>query len=355
MMVSRADLIKLVPLDRIHGSSLNSLLAKAGVMELKQGALLFERGDTSPFAYYLMSGRLELLSADGRVSVLEAGSRQALFAVGNLIPRQMRAVVGSPSSMVVRFERKLLEQECGEELLPKDADMALSEVDDLPDADRAWLLRLLRTPLFGDLPVSNIKRLFGSLEEVLVSADEVVLHEGAPAHHFFILRKGSARVVRACGEREIILNRLKELDSFGGEALITGKLRGATVIMDGDGILMRVNKDAFLDLIKTPLVKRVNLEQAARMIQGDRSRIIDVRGEDEFADGHLRDVRNIPLYMLYLKSRQFVRGHRYIVYCDTGERADAAAFLLAAKGFHVYVLEEGSKILQDEIEGEEVR
>ncbi len=340
MKVSRADLKKLVPLGQLQSGSLKYLLSRSLVLDLGQGARLFDFGDVAPYAYYLISGELELVSADGRTTCIQAGTAQSQFPVGNLVPRQVRVLACSVTAKVLRIERSAMERELAWGLPPDAGNVALAEVEYLPDGDRSWLLQLLRTPVLFGLPIANIRHLFGCFEEVSVRAEETVLQEGAEAHHFFILRRGSARVVRIRDGREIELNRLHEMDAFGGEALITEHPRGASVIMNTDGLLMRIPKKAFIDYMKTPLVRRVSTARALRLVRRDRSRFIDVRTEEEFSEGHLAQARNIPLYLLYLKCRKFVQSHRYIVYCDTGGRSEAAAFLLRQQGFTAYVLDD---------------
>ena len=68
---------------------------------------------------------------------------------------------------------------------------------------------------------------------------------------------------------------------------------------------------------------------------------LDVRLESEHANTGIKGSRNIPLYMLRLKVDSLDPKASYIVYCDTGRRSSAAAFLLSERGLHVYVLKGG--------------
>lgn len=50
---------------------------------------------------------------------------------------------------------------------------------------------------------------------------------------------------------------------------------------------------------------------------------------------------NLPLYQLRLKASSLEPRRHYIVFCQTGSRSCAAAFLLSQRGFEVSVLRGG--------------
>jgi rhodanese-related sulfurtransferase len=85
--------------------------------------------------------------------------------------------------------------------------------------------------------------------------------------------------------------------------------------------------------------------QATQMINRGRSTaVIDVRGADEFAAGHLRDAKNIPLADLGNRVGELDKAKvkTVIVVCQTGARADKATRLLKSAGFEdIYSLEGG--------------
>ncbi|HUI62696.1 MAG TPA: rhodanese-like domain-containing protein, partial [Steroidobacteraceae bacterium] len=55
----------------------------------------------------------------------------------------------------------------------------------------------------------------------------------------------------------------------------------------------------------------------------------------------IEDAINIPLYFIRLKLSALDRNIPYVVYCDTGRRSSAAAFILVERGFDAYVLTGG--------------
>jgi rhodanese-related sulfurtransferase len=71
-----------------------------------------------------------------------------------------------------------------------------------------------------------------------------------------------------------------------------------------------------------------------------------VRLESEHANQGLPGSLNIPLFMLRLKVDSLNPNVPYILYCDTGRRSSAAAFLLSERGFQTYVLQGGIEAQQ---------
>jgi rhodanese-related sulfurtransferase len=68
---------------------------------------------------------------------------------------------------------------------------------------------------------------------------------------------------------------------------------------------------------------------------------LDVRLENEYKNSNIKGSLNIPLYMLRLKVDSLDITRKWVIYCDTGRRSSAAAFLLSERGFDVYVLKGG--------------
>jgi rhodanese-related sulfurtransferase len=97
-----------------------------------------------------------------------------------------------------------------------------------------------------------------------------------------------------------------------------------------------------------PLVNRqlagatVGTLQATRLINDSGAVIVDVRGSEEFAGGHLANSRNIPLADIDKRASEIPGGKPVIVVCGTGTRAGRAAAVLRKGGrADVYCLDGG--------------
>ena len=271
--------------------------------------------------------------------VVESGTDRGRYAIANLLPRQYRARVASKQALIARMDRDLLEKEVTWGQLSH-----TSKKGEKP-ADNDWKITLLRTPTFSRLPMTNVQQLFEELQEFPAKAGQVIIREGEPGDYYYIIRKGKCKVVRNVGVREIKLGILEKADAFGDEALVSGKPRNATVVMETDGMLMRLSKANFQELMHTPLVKRIDLENAMRAVTEGKALLIDVRMEEEFTANRLPHALNIPVFLLYLKTQSLNRRLKYIVYCDTGDCSEAAAFILTRRGFDSYVLKQPARAL----------
>ena len=84
-----------------------------------------------------------------------------------------------------------------------------------------------------------------------------------------------------------------------------------------------------------PRGKRASALQVTQIINRGKSSVVDVRTPEEFAAGHLRDAKNIPLADLATRIGELEKskGRSVVVVCQTGARADKAVRRLAAAGF----------------------
>lgn len=89
---------------------------------------------------------------------------------------------------------------------------------------------------------------------------------------------------------------------------------------------------------------KLSLLQATQMINQGKVLVLDVREADQFAAGHLRDARNIPLKELPQRIGELdkLKGRAVIVICQTGTQASRAESSLKKAGFtEVYGLNGG--------------
>jgi rhodanese-related sulfurtransferase len=93
-----------------------------------------------------------------------------------------------------------------------------------------------------------------------------------------------------------------------------------------------------------PSGRRATALQVTQLINRGKTTVVDVRNADEFAAGHLRDAKNIPLADLSGRIGELdkAKNRTVVVLCQSGARSDKAVRQLAAAGFEdVYSLEGG--------------
>lgn len=80
---------------------------------------------------------------------------------------------------------------------------------------------------------------------------------------------------------------------------------------------------------------KVSTLQATQLINQGKGVIVDVREPAEFAAGHLRDAKNIPLKELSNRTSELdkFKSKTVILVCETGVRSAKAAAQLKKAGF----------------------
>lgn len=88
---------------------------------------------------------------------------------------------------------------------------------------------------------------------------QIIFCEHEPGDELYIIKKGKVKIVKHHNNSEIILSVLKEGEIFGELAIVSDKPRNATAISFGTTIVLPINKDSMIKLIKksSDLLKRI--------------------------------------------------------------------------------------------------
>lgn len=347
------------PLSVLSTERLEELRDLVDVEELGVGVTIFREGDVDNQSVYLLNGDVQMVSVsdprlnttmthkaeDAKHSLAEGQPRQ-LTCTAMTIAKVLRVDNGILDYMLTWDQLAVAEEK--EEVVKKkeepewhktvvvsekttttsnDTDSASSEED-----GRNWIRRMRHIMAFKNMPPANIKSLLQRMETISVDKDEVIIEQGSPGDFYYVLTEGEALVTR-----RVELASLGAGASFGEEALISGSKRNASVTMTTSGLLMRLAKDDFNELLKEPLLDRVTPDEAlVRVAKGNTW--LDVRHVTEFNHSHLPKAKNIPLHELRMRMKELDKEKEYICYCGTGRRSSAATFLLAQNGFKIVVL-----------------
>lgn len=253
----------------------------------------------------------------------------------------------------------LAEEESNTEEIPLAEKQANSD-SNLPDSDTpnhlendsannppiekgAWMRRMRHIMAFKSLPPANIKELLERMESIKVKKGERIVSQGEEGDSFYVLTDGNAQVTRT-----IELAELKAGASFGEESLVSGGQRNASITMTTDGVLMKLSKQDFDNLLKEPMLNRVSPDEGRnRAFKGDRW--LDVRHASEYHHSHLHNANNMPLHEIRMRMVELDKTKHYICYCNTGRRSSAAAFILAQAGYKVSVLNGGVRVMPQDL------
>lgn len=324
----------LIPINSLTPENFRELSAKAVIENLSAGGQLFKQGDRDNHSVFLLSGEAMLTSTDTAVNRnVVAGTEDARYALAQLKPRQFTGTAKTAVT-IARVDSALLDR-----LLTWDQTTGYEVTEFDGSQDPEWMIRMLRNETFQKLPPANINALFARFEPIDVTANQVIIRQGDPGDFYYIIKTGKANVSRKTEKdgKISVVGQLSEGDGFGEEALLSNAPRNATVVMSADGVLMRLARKDFDALMREPLVKWVTLDQAKALAQKGAG-LIDVRTEDEFRSGTVKGSQNLPLYLLRRKAAELDPKRHYVVFCQTGSRSCAAAFLLSQRSFEVSVL-----------------
>lgn len=324
----------LVPLNALSDDHLGQLISRLTIERAGDGEFLFREGDTDHHHVYLLEGRVTLLSGTREVDVVQSGTKTARFALAHHWPRKFSARAKGEVRFV-RIESRLIS-----ELLVRTQSQSyrVSELDGETDGD--WMTQVLRSRVLQQIPPSNIQNVLRRMEEVNISADEVVIRQGEKGDYYYVIVRGTGVVTHTgpAGERQVAV--LGPGDGFGEEALVSEGIRSSTVSMVSDGMLMRLRKEDFVELIGRSLLRSVKMEAAKTLIEQGAS-WVDIRSLEDYAANHLPGALHLPLDTLRERCTDYVFETSYIVYGKHFNDSAVGAFLLRARGFDAWVLEGG--------------
>lgn len=326
----------LEPLSSLSVDKLEEISNKSQVEELPPGRVVFRQGEKDARSTYLLSGQLELqVTGNPRTEVIKAKTADARYPIAQEWPRP--STCRSKTNVVLlHIDSNLLE------ILLSDDPSGTYEVTEISgetDPETDWMLRFLQSPAFLQLPTENIQSILVRLEEIPVQAGQTIIRQGDTDDWYYIVKKGKCHVSRRPAPRadEVRLAMLGPGDGFGEEALITNGKRNATVTMKEAGILMRLSKTDFHELLIKPMLQEVDHPTMMAKVKSGAA-LIDVRNNKEFNDNGIKGAQNIPLSMLRIKAKDLNITREHIVYCNDATQSRAAAFLLAQQSIRVFIL-----------------
>ncbi len=337
-LVDKALLKSFVPPSALNAENFQELSDKATVEEVGAGKTIFSQGDTDKKTIYLIDGELTMTTDTGESTTVTSGTQAAKHPLANFQPRRHTAVAKT-ACKITRVDSDLLD------ILMTWDQMSGIQVDEIhADSDEEggdWMTRILQSKAFLQVPAGNIQAMFMRIQEVPAKAGDVIIKQGDEGDFYYVIKSGECKVTRTSKTgSELTLAKLKGGDAFGEEALLSDAKRNANIVMATDGMLMRLSKEDFNELLKEPMLTWVTREEGDEMVKNGAV-WLDVRLDSEYKNDGIEGSINIPLFMLRIKVTTLSEDKRYILYCDTGRRSSAAAFLLSERGLDAVCLKGG--------------
>jgi CRP-like cAMP-binding protein len=329
----------LAPLDGLKRDNLAALAKKVVVRTLPAGRTLFKEGDSDKRTVWVVGGMVEIKEGDRTIAMVRGGTAEARTPLYPQLPRRVTA------RAVDEINYLSIDSDLLDVMITWDqtGTYEVAELQALEgEGSDDWMTTLLSTKAFHRIPPANIQAIFMRLQRVPYRAGDVIIKQGDDGDFFYVIVSGKCTVTRETplNKEGIKLAELGVGDTFGEEALIAEAKRNATVTMLADGVLMRLNKQDFRELMNEPLLQWVSYDRAREIIARG-GRWLDVRLPSEHQNLAIETSLNIPLYFIRLKLNTLDPKVPYVVYCDTGRRSSAAAYILVERGFDAYVLTGG--------------
>jgi len=335
--ISDSILKQCVPLGLLSQEQQQFLLESCELLNLFAGQPLCKMGDTERVHYYLLHGNLKQEDASSHFRDIYSSSDEAKSPIAYGLPRRVN-ISASTDAQVLKVPIDTLEQVlCWGQV----AKCLLAEVakDAEYKEDYLWIKKLLSSRLFYKVPPMNIVGILKRFQAIEVKAGDQLIQEGDEGSCCYLLKTGSADVVvKAQGDTPVA--SLSAGAVFGEDALVNNKPRNASVIMQEDGVLMKLEKQDFFELLKPAQLTSVMPTNITAFLK-EGAKLLDVRTQAEFDGGHFKDAMNLPLHLIYLKSALLDKQVQYITYSASEERAKAAAFLLNQQGFNAFYMQGG--------------
>lgn len=339
-------LAALEPISSFSPARLRELLDYCHVESAEQGSDPFKNSPIQGQSVYLLRGDLEVEYEDGNRVLIRSGSEWARHPIGKRQP-EIRSALALSRVQLLRVNDDLLDRMVTWDQFAFHDDVKPLSQKDSPESAVKKLLNsgmfsaenLSNSP-FAHLPSANIGKLLNRIEAIAVWDKDVIIREGDEGDYYYLIESGRAQVTRLVGGTNMVLAELKAGDVFGEEALISDTKRNATVTMKSNGVLLRLKKQDFLELMQEPLLHRISYRDAKQKV-GQGAVWLDVRHPPEYRYDKLPGAINVPLNDIRNAIGVLNKMTTYIAYCQSGRRSAAAAFILAQAGYDVHVLENG--------------
>ena len=334
----------LFPMANMSSLRMKELADLCFVEQSRAGADLLIAEDVAGQSVYLLDGEVEIFMLDGKSNRLQGGRAEAKYPLGTGSVLSAKALTDVD---LVRIDDDLLDiMATWDQLAAASLRKAQPDEEASPSIEN-WVIL---SGMFGrgsiqfgaisKLPPAHIEDLLKRFKQLQVKRGETIIQEGAEGDYYYVVEAGRCLVERMIGGVSMQLAELKSGDAFGEEALVSDAKRNATVVMKTDGVLLRLDKKDFVELLREPLLQRVTREVARQKVENG-AQWLDVRYPSEFQFDRLPEAMNVPLSNVRNAFGVLDKDREYVVYCQSERRSSAATFLLAQQGYKAFLLSGG--------------
>lgn len=346
--ISKSTLVRFEPVARLSPSRLEELAAVCFLEPVSKNLDPTRMLNNGMQALYVVTGDLGIRYDNGNKVILRAGTDAAKHPVdaGRL---KIKDTIALTSLDIVRIDLDLLDIMLTWDQLsgypPAQLEQTKVVKPEFKLDSASFNAFKVQNGVFNKLPAANIEAMFARMQPLDVEAGQTIITQGQEGDYYYLINHGTAIVsrVKDPAQGSIMLAEIYKGAGFGEEALASDTKRNATVTMKTAGQLLRLKKQDFIELLKEPTLNNISTADAQAKVTSGVAEWLDVRFASEYAYHHLDGAINAPLHELRSYISQLDTLKEYIVYCQTGRRSSAAAFILAQFGLNVLVLAGGTR------------
>jgi CRP-like cAMP-binding protein/Fe-S-cluster-containing hydrogenase component 2 len=241
---------------------LRETLLESEVHALKSGAVVFRRNDYTNTFYTILRGHVGIQINPADVTQVIKLGPGAFFGEMGLISGRRRSATIVAADNCVLFEtprRTILK--------------LIQSVDSVRRTlDQASISRQLQTHLAPGVPIEELKPLVEGARIVRFKPGEVIFQQGDKGDDMHLIRSGSCTVSMRVAGRDVVMSYVPSGNYIGEMALLSDAPRSATVKSAHTTETIRIDGQAFKDLLeRQPELKaRVEAKFRQRIMQNEQ-------------------------------------------------------------------------------------
>jgi CRP-like cAMP-binding protein len=327
------------PFQLLAAAALDEACHSATLKSVPQGKVIFKREDPRDVCWWLLGGSIDLVDADFNTRQMDSNDSDNCRCLEEEAHYQHTAIA-TTDCLLIHMDQDTLDLIMTvDQVIDQAPSTNSSDNNTDNNSDDDWMSRLLSSRLFEFVPPANIQALFQNFSPINFNKGDEVIRQGATGDYFYVIKQGLASIDQTVDNEPQHLKKIGPGDSFGEDALISDKKRNATITMLSSGILMRLGKEEFNNLLVKPSSEYVTLDEIRKVIAGGEQKIslIDVRHPSEIEVEIVAGTENIPLQLLRSQFAELDPETVYVV-ATPGRRAELGSLLLTQAGFDSYIL-----------------
>jgi CRP-like cAMP-binding protein/thioredoxin reductase/Fe-S-cluster-containing hydrogenase component 2 len=234
---------------------LREFMLESQIHSPSNGEVIFKYNDYTSSFYSIVSGEVEIEVGSGDTTrQIRLGAGQFFGEMGLISGRRRNATVraSGQGTILVETPRRSMKK-------------LLQSVDAVRDViDQTFILRAVQSQIAPNTPVEELQGLLESCRLQSFKAGEVLFSEGDVGDALYLIRSGSVTVSREVGGKLMAVAYVPAGHYVGEMALISDLPRSSTVTAAIACDVLRVEGQAFKDLIASNASVRKHVEEVSK-------------------------------------------------------------------------------------------